>query len=233
MAETSPTGRSCITQQLRGQRPHQRLQITLPRVIQMHHLQPQICSDQLLQISNFWALTIFSFQMAATGTYIRSIIKFSMQVTWRMAYLLELPALEKMLNTWKFLMDEMSGQFYAVYGNSYQQMSTKQMLKQAWATGELIDQLAATRQAFGYAGLAGSTPPLATRTHPTASTSHQPDDLLPKQPAPKTVQYQLPCFKLTRPMVCLTMNKKIQVHHNYISAVSSLEHKKDLINRLK
>ena len=47
------------------------------------------------------------------------------------AYLLELPALEKMLNTWKFLMDEMSGQFYAVYGNSYQWMSTKPMLKQA------------------------------------------------------------------------------------------------------
>ena len=36
------------------------------------------------------------------------------------AYLLELPALEKMLNMQKFLMDEMSGQFYAVYGNSYQ-----------------------------------------------------------------------------------------------------------------
>ena len=36
------------------------------------------------------------------------------------AYLLELPALENMLNTQKFLMDEMSGQFYAVYGNSYQ-----------------------------------------------------------------------------------------------------------------
>ena len=35
-------------------------------------------------------------------------------------YLLELPALENMLNTQKFLMDEMSGQFYAVYGNSYQ-----------------------------------------------------------------------------------------------------------------
>ena len=31
------------------------------------------------------------------------------------AYLLELPALEKMLNTWKLLMDEMSGQFYTVY----------------------------------------------------------------------------------------------------------------------
>ena len=35
------------------------------------------------------------------------------------AYLLELPGLEKMLHTRKFLMDEMSGQFYAVYSNSY------------------------------------------------------------------------------------------------------------------
>ena len=149
------------------------------------------------------------------------------------AYLLELPALEKMLNTRKFLMDERSGQFYAVYGNSYQRMSMKPMLKQAWATGELIDQLAATRQAFGYTGLAGSTPPLAAGTQPTASTSRQPDDLLPRQPAPKTVQYQPPSFKLTRLTTCLTMNERIQVHHNYISAVSSFEHKKDLINRLK
>ena len=34
-------------------------------------------------------------------------------------------------------------------------------------------------------------------------------------------------------MTRLTKNERIQVHHNYISAVSSLEHKKDLINRLK
>ena len=149
------------------------------------------------------------------------------------AYLLELLALENMLNTHKFLMDEMSGQFYAVYGNSYQRMSTKPMLQQAWATGDLIDELAATRQAFGYTGLAGSTPPLATGMQPTASTSQLPDDLLPRQPAPKTVQYQPPSFKLTRPMTRLTKNGRIQVHHNYISAVSSLEHKKDLINRLK
>ena len=149
------------------------------------------------------------------------------------AYLLELLALEKMLNTQKFLMDAMSGQFYAVYGNSYQQMSMKPMLQQAWATGELIDELATTRQAFGYTGLAGSTPPLAMGTQPTASTSCQPDDLLPRQPAPKTVQYQPPSFKLTRLTTCLMMNERIQVHHNYISAVSSLEHKKGLINRLK
>ena len=148
------------------------------------------------------------------------------------AYLLELLALEKMLNMRKFLMDEMSGQFYAVYGNSYQQMSTKPML-QAWGTGELIDELATTRQAFGYTGLARSTPPLATGMQPTASTSRQPDDLLPRQPAPKTVQYQPPSFKLTRPTMRLMMNERIQVHYNYISAVSSLEHKKDLINRLK
>ena len=38
---------------------------------------------------------------------------------------------------------------------------------------------------------------------------------------------------LTRPTTRLTRNERIQVHHNYISAVSSLEHKKDLINRLK
>ena len=149
------------------------------------------------------------------------------------AYLLELPALEKMLNTQQFLMDKTSGQFYAVYSNSYQRISTKPMLKQTWDTGELINQLAVMRQAFGYVGLAGSTPPLVTGTQPTTSTSCQPDDLLPKQPAPKTVQYQPPSFKLTRPTVHLTMNERIQVHHKYISAVSSLEHKKDLINRLK
>ena len=138
-----------------------------------------------------------------------------------------------MLNTRKFLMDEMSGQFYAVYRNSYQRMSTKPMLQQAWATGELTNELAATRQAFGYTGLARSTPPLAVGTQPTSSTLHQPDELLPRQPAPKTVQYQPPSFKLTRPTTRLMMNKRIQVHHNYISAISILEHKKDLINRLK
>ena len=29
------------------------------------------------------------------------------------------------------------------------------------------------------------------------------------------------------------MEKRIQVHHNYISTISNREHKKDLINRLK
>ena len=137
------------------------------------------------------------------------------------AYLLELPALENMLNTRKFLMDEMSGQFYAVYGNSYQRMSTKPMLRQAWATGDLIDELAATRQAFGYTGLTGSTPPLAMGMQPTASTSRQPDDLLPRQPAPKTVQYRPPSFKLTRLTTCLMMNERIQPSSSNKSTESS------------
>ena len=57
------------------------------------------------------------------------------------AYLLELLGLKEMLHTSRFLMDEMSGQFYAVYSNTYQCMSTKPMLEQTWGTGELIDQL--------------------------------------------------------------------------------------------
>ena len=36
------------------------------------------------------------------------------------AYLLELLGLKDMLHTSKSLMDEMSGQFYAVHGNTYQ-----------------------------------------------------------------------------------------------------------------
>ena len=103
------------------------------------------------------------------------------------------------------------------------------MLKEKWGQGELIDQLAATRQAFGYAGLSGSTPCL--QHLPPASDGQS--DFISEKPAPKTVQYQPPSFSLDRPTTCLTIEERVQVHHNYISAVSNLEHKKDLINRLK
>ena len=138
-----------------------------------------------------------------------------------------------MLHMSRFLMGEISGQFYAIYGNIYQRMSTKPMLEQTWGTGELIDQLAAMRQAFGYAGLSGPMP-LFHQSPPAApTTSHQQTDILSKKPAPKTVQYQPPSFNLDRPTMHLTMEERIQVHHNYISAISNLKHKKDLINRLK
>ena len=111
------------------------------------------------------------------------------------AYLLHLPKLQDMLHTSQFLMDETSGQFYAVYGNTYQKVSTKPMLKEKWGQGELINQLAATRQAFGYAGLSGSTPCLQ---HLPPANNGQ-DDFILEKPAPKTVQYQPPSFSLDRP----------------------------------
>ena len=149
------------------------------------------------------------------------------------AYLLELLGLKNMLHTSKFLMDEMSGQFYAVYGNMYQCMSTKPMLEQSWGTGEPIDRLAVTRQAFGYTRLSGPTLPL-NQPQPTASTtSNLQNDILSKKPAPKTVQYQPLTFSLERLTERLTIEERIQVHHNYISTISNRKHKKDLINRLK
>ena len=76
-------------------------------------------------------------------------------------------------------------------------------------------------------------PPL-NQPQPTASTTSSPqDDILSKKPAPKTIQYQPPTFSLERPTEHLTMEERIQVHHNYISAVSNCEHKKDLVKRLK
>ena len=71
---------------------------------------------------------------------------------------MELPDLKEMLRTDRFLMDEMSGQFYAIYGNSYQCMSTRPRLNASWEKAELLDKLAETRCTFGYAGLAGPTP---------------------------------------------------------------------------
>ena len=58
-------------------------------------------------------------------------------------------------------------------------------------------------------------------------------DLTTQKPPPRTVPYQPPSFNLDRPTRCLTKEERIEVHHNYISAVSNLEHKKDFINRLK
>ena len=169
--------------------------------------------------------------MAVIGTSMISGTRFSMQYTWRMETMHTYYACQnfKMLHTSRFLMDEKSGQFYAIYGNTYQKMSTKPMLEEKWGQGELIDQLAATRQAFDYAGLSGSTPCLQ---HSSPANIGQ-DDFILERPAPKTVQYQLPSFSLDRPTARLTIEERVQVHHNYISAVSNLEHKKDLINRLK
>ena len=69
--------------------------------------------------------------------------------------------------------------------------------------------------------------PLLNQSQPAARTTcNQQDDTLSKKPAPKTIQYQPTPFNLDRPTMHLTMEERIQVHHNYISAISNLKHKK-------
>ena len=155
------------------------------------------------------------------------------------AYLVELPDLKSLLRTSRYLMDEVTGQFYAVFGNSYQHMCTIPRLTHTWETGQLIDELATTRHAFGCMGPTG--PAQATQINQpclvdpvgTACTGDLIPDLTTQEPPPRTVPYQPPSFNLDRPTKHLTKEERLEVHHNYISAVSNLEHKKDLINRLK
>ena len=155
------------------------------------------------------------------------------------AYLVELPDLKKMLRTERFLMDKMSGQFYAIYGNSYQHMSTRPRLDALWEKAELLDKLAETRHAFGYAGLAGPTPaqqipqPMRQQPTPQVPTEDIIPGLTPAKIPPRSIPYQPPAFSLDRPTARLMMEQRMQVYHNYISAVFNLEHKKDIINRLK
>ena len=83
----------------------------------------------------------------------------------RNAYLVELPDLRSLLCTSRYLMDEVTGQFYAVFGNSYQCMCTIPRLLHTCEPGQLIDELAATRHVFGCMGPTGPMPD----THKPAS----------------------------------------------------------------
>ena len=155
------------------------------------------------------------------------------------AYLVELSDLKEMLRTERFLMDEMSGQFYAIYGNSYQHMSTRPRLDTPWEKAELLDELAEIRHAFGYTELAGPIPaqwipqPAHQQPTPQVPTEDIIPGLTPTKTPPWSIPYQPPAFSLDRPTARLMMEQRMQVYHNYISAVFNLEHKKDIINRLK
>ena len=104
---------------------------------------------------------------------------------------------------------------------------------------ELIDKLAATGRTFGCIGPTGPAPatqisqPHLMDPVSTAYTEDIIPDLTTQKSPPRTVPYQPPSFNLDRPTKHLTKEERLEVHHNYISAVSNLEHKKDLINRLK
>ena len=152
------------------------------------------------------------------------------------AYLVELPDLKSLLCTSRYLMDETTAQFYAVYGNSYQHMYTIPRLLHTCEPDQLIDKLAATRCAFGCMGPTGPVPATqAKQPHPAGPVcaAYNQDtipDLTTQKPPPLPTTIFQP--GQTNQMLG-ERRKRIEVHHNYISAVSNHEHKKDLINRLK
>ena len=118
-------------------------------------------------------------------------------------------------------------------------MSTCPRLDEPWEKAELLDKLAETRCAFGYAGLAGPTlaqqipQPARQQPTPQVPTEDIIPGLTPAKVPPRSIPYQPPAFSLDRPTARLMMEQRMQVYHNYISAVFNLEHKKDIINRLK
>ena len=154
------------------------------------------------------------------------------------AYLVELTDLKSLLHTSRYLMDEVTGQFFAIFGNSYQHMCTIPRLLHTWEPGQLIDELAAARHIFGCMGPTGPAPatqisqPHLVDPVSTAYTEDIIPDLTTQKPPPRTVPYQPSSFNLDRLTKCLTKEERLEVYHNYISAVSNLEHKKDLISRL-
>ena len=130
------------------------------------------------------------------------------------AYLVELPDLKSLLHTSRYLMDEVISQFYAVFANSYQCMCTIPRLLHTWEPGQLIDELAVTRHAFGCMGPTGPAP--ATQTSQPhlvdlVITAYNEDiipDLTTQKPPPRTVPYQPLSFNLDRQKKDLTNRLK-------------------------
>ena len=118
-------------------------------------------------------------------------------------------------------------------------MCTIPRLTHTWEPGQLINELAVTRHVFGCMGPMGPasatqiSQPCLVDPVSTAYTEDIIPDLTTQKPPPRTVPYQPPSFNLDRPTKCLTKEERLDVHHNYISVVLNLEHKKDLINRFK
>ena len=75
---------------------------------------------------------------------------------------IELPNLQPILETSTYLMDCVTGQFYAVNDDGYREMATTKRMLYPWQNGQLIAALQETRQQFGL-------PP-----RPEVSPAHQP-----------------------------------------------------------
>ena len=126
-------------------------------------------------------------------------------------------------------------------------MATTPTIWSTWEEGQLVAKLNKTHTHFGLPPT--NTPvkkPAVCQQVPTTviqrSQSHlqqsAPEDvavpeLSNQPPPPRTVEYVEPSFSLERPVCRLKMDERLEVHNNFISAISNKMHKVDLICRLK
>ena len=165
------------------------------------------------------------------------------------AYQIQLETLEPVLETSTYLLDRLTGQFHMVYNDGYRTMVTTPMLLSTWHEGQLVYELEETHALFGLPPKEAPSParqPAASQCLPPAviqrsqSCAQNTDgndeavpDLTKQPPPPRTVEYLEPSFSMERPVHRLKMDKRLEVHNNFISAISNKMHKLDLIHRLK
>ena len=165
------------------------------------------------------------------------------------AYQIQLETLEPVLETSTYLLDRLTRQFNMVYNDGYRQMATTPMLLNTWHKGQLVDELEETHALFGLPpkeALSPARQPVASQRLPPAviqkSQSHaqntaENDEAVPdlnnQPPPPRIVEYLKLSFTLERPVHRLEMDERLEVHNNFISAISNKMHKLDLIRRLK
>ena len=163
------------------------------------------------------------------------------------AYQIQLKNLEPVLETSTYLIDRFTSQFHMVYDDGYQQIATMPMIWSPWEEGQLVAKLNETHTCFGLPPT--NTPVKKPAVHQQVpavviqrSQSHLQQvalediavpELTNQPPHPRIVEYLEPSFSLERPVCRLKMDERLEVHNNFISAISNKMHKVDLIHRLK
>ena len=162
-------------------------------------------------------------------------------------YQIQLENLEPVLETSKYLINRLTGQFHAVYDDGYRQMATTPMIWSNWKEGQLVTKLYKTHTLFGLppADTPAKKPAthqqllasLIQRSHSHLQQAAPEDEAVPdltnQPPPPRSIEYLEPTFSLERPVCRLEMDERLEVYNNFISAVSNKMHKLDLICRLK
>ena len=165
------------------------------------------------------------------------------------AYQIQLETLEPVLETSTYLLDRLMGQFHTVYNDGYRTMPTRPMLLSTWHEEQLVDELEETHALFGLPSketLSPARQPTASQHLPpaviqrsqsqaqkTAGNDEAVPDLTNQPPPPRTVEYLKLSFSLERPVCRLKMDERLEVHNNFISAISNKMHELDPVCRLK